>query len=56
MDAQCVILEMLLVLQPNSTDLAPEPISFFDVGQMLPLKVLRQVSWTGKLIDTLFAW
>ncbi len=39
-DALCVILEMLLVLQPHATDLALEPISFFDVGQMLPLEVL----------------
>ena len=49
-----MILEMLLVLQPYSTDLALEPIPFFDVGQMLPLEVLRQVSWTGKLVSTLF--
>ena len=56
MDALCVILEMLLVLQPHSTDLALEPISFFDVGQMLPLEVLRQVSWTGKLVGALFKW
>jgi hypothetical protein len=44
-----VVQEMLLVLQPHLTDLAPEPVSFFDVGQMLPLEVLRQVSWAGKL-------
>jgi hypothetical protein len=31
-DALCVILEMLLVLQPHSTDLALGPIPFFDVG------------------------
>ncbi len=54
MDALCVILEMLLVLQAYSTDLALEPISFFDIGQMLPLEVLGQVSWTGKLESTLF--
>jgi hypothetical protein len=30
-DALCVILEI---------DFAPEPIPFFDVGQMLPLEVL----------------
>jgi hypothetical protein len=53
-DTQCVILEMLLVLQPHSTDLALEPISIFDVGQMLPLKVLRQVSRTGKPVSALF--
>jgi len=53
-DALCVILEMLLVLQPYSIDLAPEPIPFFNVGQMLPLKVLRQVSRTSKLVGTLF--
>ena len=53
-DALCVILEMLLMLQPHLTNLAPEPIPFFDVGQMLPLKVLRQVSRTGKLIGALF--
>ena len=41
MDALCVILEMLLVLQLYSTDLVLEPIPFFDVGQMLPLEVLR---------------
>jgi hypothetical protein len=52
-DALCVIEEMLLILQPYSTDLIPEPISFFDVGQMLPLEVLRQVSWTSKLEGTL---
>lgn len=40
MDALCVILEMLLVLQPHSTDLALEPIPFSDVGQMRPLEVL----------------
>ncbi len=39
-DAFCVILEMLLVLQPHSTDLTLEPIPFFYVGQMLPLKML----------------
>jgi hypothetical protein len=39
-DAQCVILEMLRVLQPYSADLALEPISVFNVGQMLLLKVL----------------
>ena len=53
MDAQCVILDMLLMLQPHLTDLALEPISFFNVGQMFPLEVLRQVSWTGKLFGTL---
>ena len=53
-DALCVILEMLLMLQPHLTNLAPEPIPFFDVGQMLPLKVLCQVSRTGKLVSTLF--
>jgi hypothetical protein len=31
-DALCVILEMLLVLQPHSTDLVLEPISFSNVG------------------------
>ena len=55
-DALCVILEMLLVLQPHSTDFTLEPIPFFDVGQMLPLEVLRQVSWTGKLVGALFEW
>ncbi len=54
MDTLCVILEMLLVLQPYSTDLALEPIPFFNVGQMLPLEVLCQVSRTGKLVSTLF--
>ena len=54
MDALCVILEMLLVLQPHLTNLAPEPILFFDVGQMLLLEVLCQVSRTGKLVSTLF--
>ena len=54
MDALCVILEMLLVLQPHSTDLALEPIPFVDMGQMLPLEVLCQVSRTGKLVSTLF--
>jgi hypothetical protein len=44
-----VVQEMLLVLQPHLTDLAPEPISLLDVGQMLPLEVLRQVSRAGKL-------
>jgi hypothetical protein len=34
-----MILEMLLMLQPHSTDFALEPIPFFDVGQMLPFKV-----------------
>src|SRR5436305_6441488 len=53
-DALCVILEMLLVLQPHPTDLALEPIPFFDVGQMLPLEVLCQVSRTGKLVSTIF--
>ena len=56
MDTLCVILEMLLVLQPHSTDFTLEPIPFFDVGQMLPLEVLRQVSWTGKLVGALFEW
>ncbi len=40
MDALYVILEMLLVLQAYSTDLVLEPISFFNIGQMLLLKVL----------------
>lgn len=31
-DAKCVILEMLLVLQPYLTDLVPEPISVFNIG------------------------
>ena len=44
MDGLCVILEILLVLQPYSIDFAPELIPFFNVGQMLPLEVLRQVS------------
>ena len=56
MDALCVILEMLFVLQPHSTDLTLEPIPLLDVGQMLPLEVLRQVSWTGKLVGALFKW
>jgi hypothetical protein len=34
-DAQCVILEILFVLQPYLIDLAPEPIFFFDVNQIL---------------------
>ena len=55
-DALCVILEMLFVLQPHSTDLTLEPIPLLDVGQMLPLEVLRQVSWTGKLVGALFKW
>ena len=38
MDALCMILEIRLVLQRYSADLAPDPISFFDVGQMLPLE------------------
>jgi len=42
------------MLQPYSTDLALEPISFSDISQMLPLKVLRQVSWTSKLISLFF--
>jgi hypothetical protein len=46
-DALCVILQMLLVLQHHLTDSALEPISFFDVGQMPPLEVLCQVAWTG---------
>ena len=53
-NALCVILEIMLVLQAYSTDLILEPISFFDIGQMLPLKVLSQVSWTSKLENTLF--
>ncbi len=39
-DTLCVILEMLFVLQPHPTDLALEPIPFFDVGEMLPLELL----------------
>jgi hypothetical protein len=39
-DTLCVILEMLLVLQPYSTDLVLEPILFFNMGQMLPLEML----------------
>ena len=54
MDAERVILEMLLVLQSHSTDLAPGLIPFFDVGQMLPLEMLRQVSWASKLVGALF--
>jgi len=53
-DGLCVILKMLLVLQPHSTDFALEPIPFFDVGQMLPLEVLCQVSRTSKLVSALF--
>ena len=49
MDTLCVILEMLLVLQSHSTDLALEAIPFFDVGQMLPLEVLCQVSGLANL-------
>jgi hypothetical protein len=49
-----MILEMLLVLQPHSTDLALEPIPFFDMGQMLPFEVLRQVPRTSKLVGILF--
>ena len=37
------------MLQPHLTDSALEPISFLDVGQMLPFEVLRQVSQTSKL-------
>jgi hypothetical protein len=51
-DALCVVLEMILVLQLYSTDFVPEPISF-NMGQMLPLKVLRQVSRTCKLVGAL---
>ena len=54
MNAQCVILEMLLMLQPYLTDLALEPISFFNIGQMFSLEVLCQVSWTSKLVGTIF--
>ena len=56
MDGLCVILEMLLVLQPHSANLALEPIPFFDMGQMLLLEVLCQVSRTGKLVSMLFKW
>ncbi|KAH9213523.1 hypothetical protein DL95DRAFT_410269 [Leptodontidium sp. 2 PMI_412] len=48
-NALCVILEMLLVLQPYLTDLALEPIPFFDVHHMLPLEVLCPVSRIDKL-------
>jgi hypothetical protein len=56
-DALCVILEMYLMLKRHLTDLALEPIPFFDISQMLPLEVLRQVSRisrTGKLVGALF--
>jgi hypothetical protein len=53
-NALCVILEMLLVLQPHLTDLALELIPFFNVGQIFLLEVLYQVSRTSKLISTLF--
>jgi hypothetical protein len=36
------------MLQRHSTDLAPDPISF-DVEQMLPLEVLRQVAWNEQV-------
>jgi hypothetical protein len=48
-----MILEMLLMLQSYSTDLTPDSISF-DMDQILLLKVLRQVSWTSKLVGALF--
>jgi hypothetical protein len=38
----CVILEIHLMPQRHSIDLAPDLISAFDIGQMLPLQVLRQ--------------
>jgi hypothetical protein len=53
-DSLGMILKMHLMLQRHSTDLAPDLIPFFDVSQMLPLEVLRQVSWTGKLVGVLF--
>lgn len=53
-DSRCVILEMLIILQPYSTDLVLKPILFFNIGQMLLLKVLRQVSRTSKLVSALF--
>jgi hypothetical protein len=51
-----MILEILLVLQPYLIDLILEPIPFFNIGQILPLEVLYQVSRTGKLISALFEW
>lgn len=40
MYSSCMILEMHLMIQRHLTDSALRPISFFIVGQMLPLKVL----------------
>jgi hypothetical protein len=51
-NAQYVILEILLILQPHLTDFALEPISFFNVGQIFPLKMLRQVARFSKFVST----
>jgi hypothetical protein len=52
-DALRVILKMHLMLEPHLTNLALEPISFSNASQMLRLEVLRQVSWTSKLVGAL---
>jgi hypothetical protein len=39
-DALCVVLEMRLILERLPTDIAPDPISLFDVRQVLPFEVL----------------
>jgi hypothetical protein len=43
-DALYVILKMHRILEPYLIDLALESVSFFNISQMLSLKVLRQVS------------
>lgn len=45
-----MILKMHLTLQRHLTDLTLDPISFFDVGQMLLLEMLRQVIYSVSLI------
>ena len=55
MNTKSVVSEVRHVLKGHSTDVALWPIPITHVQQVLPLKVLRQVSRLSKGLDNLLA-
>jgi hypothetical protein len=54
MNSLCVVLKEHFVPQRHLAHLALETITFFDIDQMLPLKVLRQVAGCIEFTNKLF--
>lgn len=51
MYSMCVALHICLVLETHLAHLTLETIPFFDVSQVFPLEVLRQIAGRVKFVD-----